>query len=755
MPSLALVAYLGFGCISFASGFLPCRQISTTNSARLNVKEDVSDAKIQEDIELDEAKFLADMGREIEGIGALASKDSGALDSTILDATTSWSATDESKQDDDVYSRAIARMEAMAQESIKKNHVDTTRMEDFAKLEVSDDKSKRTSAGNGPLIAFSLLGAAVTVGMAVSAPETITSIDLSTFGLPAADISGFNVDLSSLNIPSINPDLMLQVSGQVDVMKESLASVKDSLLGQTEGIRTSLPVVMDSLGSQVRAVTDALPGQVQATADSLMAQVDPIKDNIISYVNELRDSTLPTVKTSVLAQANAVQSSIPSLDDIQSTASGTLRNVQYFVGPMISEATEYGVAQLGAAQESVRSIQDDLVGKSNEIAQGLPAAQDAMLAQVDTVQNMIQSKAASVDVSTMMPAIDIDIDSMIEQAKMSGDAMLDQVSSAAADAQVAIQSKVTSIDIDSMIEQAKISGDAILDQVSTAAADAQVAIQSKVTSIDIDSMIEQVKMSSDTAISQMSTVFLAQANAVQSSIPSVDDIQSTASGTLRNMQYFVGPMISEATEYGVAQLGAAQESVRSIQDDLVGKSNEIAQGLPAAQDAMLAQVDTVQNMIQSKADSVDVSTMMPAIDIDIDSMIVQAKMSGDAMLDQVSSAAADAQVAIQSKVSSIDIDSMIEQAKMSSDIAISQMSAAVASLQMPEVDTAILADRVKTMQEAVSFKVSNIEIPSVQLPTGNLNLDGLSKLAQDAVKDTTAGGASDLKTMLLEDPSLI
>ena len=108
-------------------------------------------------------------------------------------------------------------------------------------------------------------------------------------------------------------------------------------------------------------------------------------------------------------------------------------------------------------------------------------------------------------------------------------------------------------------------------------------------------------------------------------------------------------------------------------------------------------------------------------------------MKSDAVLDQVSTVVAGAQVTFQSK--------------MSSDTAISQMSAAVDSLEMPEVDTAILADRVKTLQEAVSFKLSNIEIP--------LNLDGLSKLAQDAVKDTTAGGASDLKTMLLEDPSLI
>ena len=132
-------------------------------TSALSVKEgvtDAADAEIIESIEtgLDAATFVAEMDEEIESITAL--KEAAGIGTLI---------PDEAKVGD-IYTRATAKMEAMARESISRHKVDMEEFNNEIDVAIKNEIDAKARK-NGPLVAFSFLGLAIAIAMVVTAPD--------------------------------------------------------------------------------------------------------------------------------------------------------------------------------------------------------------------------------------------------------------------------------------------------------------------------------------------------------------------------------------------------------------------------------------------------------------------------------------------------------------------------------------------------------------------------------------------------------
>ena len=135
----------------------------TDGTSALSVKEDVADAADAETIKsiedgLDTATFAAEMEEEIKDITTL--KDAAGIGSLI---------PDEAKVGD-IYTRAIAKMEAMAWESISRHRVDMEEFNNEIDVAIKNEIDAKARK-NGPLVAFSFLGLAIAIAMVVTAPD--------------------------------------------------------------------------------------------------------------------------------------------------------------------------------------------------------------------------------------------------------------------------------------------------------------------------------------------------------------------------------------------------------------------------------------------------------------------------------------------------------------------------------------------------------------------------------------------------------
>ena len=209
------------------------RSADGTPSA-LSVKEGVSDAEIIETTkaDLDVSSFLNDMEEDIEGISTL--KEAAGIGTLLPDE----------KVKGDIYIRAVAKMEAMARDSINKHKAE---MEDFnneidniATKNELDAKTRK----NGPIIAFSFLALAIGCGMVATAPEAIYGIDLSK--MPDVDVTPF-VDRAKSMQEAISPqisDVELVTSVDISSLKEAAANkvAEDQMLAEIE------PIFQQNLG---------------------------------------------------------------------------------------------------------------------------------------------------------------------------------------------------------------------------------------------------------------------------------------------------------------------------------------------------------------------------------------------------------------------------------------------------------------------------------------------------------------------------
>ena len=207
------------------------RPADSTPSA-LSVKEGVSDAEIIETTkaDLDVSSFLNDMEEDIEGISTL--KEAAGIGTLLPD------------EKGDIYIRAVAKLEAIARDSINRHKAE---MEDFnneidniaAKNEL-DAKTRK----NGPIIAFSFLALAIGCGMVATAPEAIYGIDLAK--MPVVNVTPF-VDRAKSVQEAISPqisDVELPTSVDISSLKEAAANkvADDQMLAEIE------PIFQQNLG---------------------------------------------------------------------------------------------------------------------------------------------------------------------------------------------------------------------------------------------------------------------------------------------------------------------------------------------------------------------------------------------------------------------------------------------------------------------------------------------------------------------------
>ena len=504
----------------------------------LSVKEDVSDAETIETTkaDLDVSSFLNDMEEEIESISTL--KEAAGIGTLLPDDNTKG----------DIYTRAIAKMEAMAQGSIDQHKAD---MEDFNnEIDIATKNELDAKARqNGPIIAFSFLALAIGGGMVATAPEVIYGIDLNTAigGLPTIDLPSLNIDLPMPQIGLSGIDINIDVS----TLQQTISDTKNSLFAQTDSFSSSFPTIVSEMTSQVKEVAGPISNQVQDSLESMVSQAKLFGDNIFAQIDEVRDVVLPAVQSSVVAQADALRANIPSMDvinevlsqaedvagsisnqvqgsietiseniiaqtnevrdvvlpaaqsaivaqvaalqdnvpsvgEIQNTASAYSRNAQYFVGPMVDGQVEHIQNSLNDAQLYIASYSDDVLREmatfQNVALDKVDEMQEASIKQAQALQNTIQAKASS-----------IDVDSIVAQAQMGTDAVMKQAASSFAEVSELIQTKISD-------------ADTYANAVTT---EATVAIQSfEVPSVDVTPFVDRAKSMQEAISLQISHIEL-------------------------------------------------------------------------------------------------------------------------------------------------------------------------------------------------------------------------------------------------------
>ena len=424
----------------------------------LSVKEDVSDAETVGTTasDLDVSSFLNDMEEGIEGISTL--KEAAGIGTLLPD--------DEAKGD--IYTRAIAKMEAMAQDSINQHKAD---MEDFnnevdvATKNELDAKARK----NGPIIAFSFLALAMGMGMVATAPEAIYGIDLpaAVGSLPAIDFSGMNIDIS---MPEID---LSSISTAVDVsaITTAVSNAKDSLLAQADSFTSSFPAIIGEMTSQTKDVVGLISDQLQGSLDTMASQAEFISQNFIAQANEVRDVALPAAQSAIVAQVDALQANIPSADEIQDTTLAYSRNVQYFVGPMVD-------GQIASIQNSLNDAQLSIASYSNDALREMAAFQNVALDKVDEIQHTSIEQAQALQNTVKAQATSIDVDSIVAQAQMGTEAVMKQATSNFAEANEVIQAKILDAN----------------GYANTIAREAAVAIQSfEMPDIDVTPFVDRAK----------------------------------------------------------------------------------------------------------------------------------------------------------------------------------------------------------------------------------------------------------------------
>lgn len=502
----------------------------------LSVKEDVSDAETIETTktDLDVSSFLNDMEEEIESISTL--KEAAGIGTLLPDDNTKG----------DIYTRAIAKMEAMAQGSIDQHKAD---MEDFNnEIDIATKNELDAKARqNGPIIAFSFLALAIGGGMVATAPEAIYGIDLNNAigGLPTIDLPSLNIDLPMPQIDLSGIDIDIDVS----TLQQKISDTKNSLFAQTDSFSSSFPTIVSEMTSQVKEVAGPISNQVQDSlesmvsqaklfGDNIFAQIDEVRDvvlpaaqssvvaqadalranipsmdvinevlsqaedvagsisnqvqgsietiseNIIAQTNEVRDVVLPAAQSAIVAQVAALQDNVPSVGEIQNTASAYSRNVQYFVGPMVDGQVEHIRNSLNDAQLYIASYSDDVLREmatfQNVALDKVDEMQEASINQAQALQNTIEAKASS-----------IDVDSIVAQAQMGTDAVMKQAASSFAEVSELIQTTISD-------------ADTYANAVTT---EATVAIQSfEVPSVDVTPFVDRAKSMQEAISLQISHI---------------------------------------------------------------------------------------------------------------------------------------------------------------------------------------------------------------------------------------------------------
>lgn len=447
------------------------RSADGTPSA-LSVKEDVSDAETVETTKtdlLDVSSFLNDMEKEIEGI------------STLKEATGIGTLLPDDEAKGDIYTRAVAKMEAMAQDSINKHKADMEEFNNDIDVATKNELDVKTRK-NGPIIAFSFLSLAIGCGMVATAPEAIYGIDLNTVidGLPTIDLPSLNIDLP---IPQIG---LSGIGANIDVtgMTTAVSNAKDSILAQAESFSAAFPTIVNEMTNQAQEAAGSISNQVQGSLESVASQAELISGNIAAQANNVRDVALPAAQSAIVAQVDALQANIPSVGEIQDIASAYSRNMQYFVGPVVEGQIESIQISLNDAQLSIASYSDDLLREmatfQNVALDKVNEIQHTSVEQAQALQNTIQAKATS-----------IDVDSIVSQAQLGTDAVMKQTGSSLADANELIQTKIA--DVDTFF--------------NTITGEAAVAIQTfRVPDVDVTLFVDRAKSIQEAISTQISYI---------------------------------------------------------------------------------------------------------------------------------------------------------------------------------------------------------------------------------------------------------
>jgi len=426
------------------------------------VKKDVSFGETIETTHdgLDETAFLSEMEEEIKGVTTL--KEAAGI-GTLLPHEAKG-------EGGDVYTRAVAKMEAMARDSINKHMAE---MEAFNnEIDVATKRELNAEARkNGPIIAFSFLALAIGGGMVATAPEAMNGIDLSTAvgGLPALDLSGINIELP---MPQVD---LSDIGANIDVsaMTTAISNTKDALLAQADSFTASFPTVVDEMTSQAHEGVKFVSNQLRGSLDPILSRAELISDNIVGQANEIRDIALPTAQSSIVAQADALRANIPPVDEIQNAVSAYGHNLQYFVSSLVDGQIGYIQDSLNDAQLSLGSYPKNFLREMTQFQSAaidkIGETQHASIDQMEALQETIQAKIMSIDVDSIAAQA---------QVKAGTDALMQHAGSSFANANELIQTQVS---------HAKTYGSAVVD-------DATVALRSvDMPNIDASSFVARAK----------------------------------------------------------------------------------------------------------------------------------------------------------------------------------------------------------------------------------------------------------------------
>jgi hypothetical protein len=164
----------------------------------------------------------------------------------------------------------------------------------------------------------------------------------------AKDVFVGQVDKTQVAITVMNDNIM----DQIDQALVSTSEVQQSLLSKVAEVREHLPPA-DEIQGEIASRVGEAKGYISSAVDS--------SSLLLSELGHAAEETKNTIAEQVQSQVNTMQSSLPSLEDLEAVKTAV-------------------VAQAGEVQAQVSGFKDNLMEQVD---------QDAIFAQVDAVRNAI------------------------------------------------------------------------------------------------------------------------------------------------------------------------------------------------------------------------------------------------------------------------------------------------------------------------------------------------------------------------------
>jgi hypothetical protein len=383
-----------------------------------------------------------------------------------------------------------------------------------------------------------------------------------------------------------SPDLSLLQLATIDAQLSSVEIDADMLQQKIlEPLASARESIMRSHTFEFQPPEGA-PGAVAVAKDGVLSVIGGIKSSLAVSLQTAQGIVRNTVGELQTALQNANQALLLATHESQNT---------------FTDAKESVLQQVAATQELIRtkaaSVELPSIDTDN-VVQQFNTAQDILLAKVKEAQELVRLNAAKVVLPT------VDTDNVVQQFNTAQDVLLAKMNEAQELARLnAAKVVLPTVDTDNVVQQFSTAQDAILSKMNEAQELARLnAAKVILPTVDTDNVVQQFNTAQDAILSKMNEAQeLARLNAAKVVLPTVDT--DNVVQQFSTAQDAILSKMNEAQE--LARLNAAKVELPKVDADVV------FQQVNDVQSRILSQASEIKEAAIAQASAVKLSLPTP------------------------------------------------------------------------------------------------------------------------------------------------